>query len=73
MFHIAVSDDEYSDGDESDSSSGSTSELEGEISPSRLVDVDVDVFIDQRVHFDIPSDHPTANEGVPSDEGASLH
>jgi len=65
----AVSDDEYNGGDESESSSGSTSDSEGEISLSRLVDVDVDVSIDRRV--DIPSDHPTANEGAPSDEGAS--
>ena len=65
----AVSDDEYNGGDESESSSGSTSDSEGEISPSRLIDVDVDVSIDRRV--DIPSNHPTANEGAPSDEGAS--
>ena len=65
-----VSDDEYSDGGENDSLSGSTLESEGEISPSRFDDVNVDVSIDRRVHFDIPSDHPTAHEGAPSNEGA---
>ena len=42
----------YDEGDSCDSSSRSSSESEGELSPERFQDVDIDVSIDRRVRFD---------------------